>query len=183
MLGHHETLGALAKAHHREMLKASDIRRALREAGMARPRLQDRVLANIGRFMIAVGKKLQGQYPVMPHGSELISPAPRPALTPLEDSGHFQRENDHGKCLATLRSKPTGCNSPQGQKSALCPEPITPRHFFKRTPCANPKAFKQPMDKAVGRSWLEVAGEGQHELTGRGKEGGTGKIGRSYQTA
>jgi hypothetical protein len=125
MLGHHETMGALAKAHHSEMLKESDIRRALGEAGVARPRLQDRVLANIGRFLIAVGQKLQGQYaPVMPHGSEPISPAASLALISLEASGHFQLENDHGKCLAELRSKPTGCNSPQRQKSALCGETL-----------------------------------------------------------
>ena len=125
MLGHHETMGALAKAHHSEMLKESEIRRALREAGVARPGLQDRVLANIGRFLISVGKKLQGQYtPVMPHGSEPISLAASPALTSPEASGHFQRENDYAKCLAEFRSKQTGCNSPQRQKSALCGETL-----------------------------------------------------------
>jgi hypothetical protein len=125
MLGHHETMGALAKAHHSEMLKESDIRRALREAGLTRPRLQDRVLANIGRFLISVGKKLQGQYAsVMPHSSEPISPPASPALISLEASGHFQIEDDHGKCLAKLRSKPTGCNSPHRQKSTLYGETL-----------------------------------------------------------
>jgi predicted transcriptional regulator len=52
----------------------------------------------------------------------------------------------------------------------FAPKPITPRHFIKRTPYANPKAFKQQMDEAVGRGWLEAAGEGQYELTGKGKE-------------
>jgi hypothetical protein len=75
MLGYHETLGVLAKAHHGEMLKESEIRRSLRENRVAGPGLQDRVVANIGRFLISVGKKLQGQYPVMPHGSESISGA------------------------------------------------------------------------------------------------------------
>jgi hypothetical protein len=125
MLGHQETMGALAKAHHSEMLKESDIRRALREAGVARPRLQDRVVANIGRFLIAVGQKLQGQYAsVMPHVSEPIRPAASLALISLEASGHFQLENDHGKCLAKLPSKPTECNSPHRQKSALCGETL-----------------------------------------------------------
>ena len=52
----------------------------------------------------------------------------------------------------------------------FAPEAITPEHPIKRTPYANPKAFEQQMDEAVGRGWLEAVAESQYKLTVKGKE-------------
>lgn len=52
----------------------------------------------------------------------------------------------------------------------FAPEPITPKHYIKRTPYVNPEAFKSQMDKAVGRGWLETADKGQYKLAAKGKK-------------
>lgn len=52
----------------------------------------------------------------------------------------------------------------------FAPEPITPKHFLKRTPYVNPESVKQQLDKAAERGWLEAAGDGQYKLTAKSKE-------------
>jgi hypothetical protein len=52
----------------------------------------------------------------------------------------------------------------------FAPEPITPKHFFKRGPYGNLDNIKKEMDQAVEGGWLKAVGEGQYKLTAQGKE-------------
>jgi len=45
----------------RNTLRKAERARWLREARLARPRRRDQVLASIGRLLVAIGEKLQGQ--------------------------------------------------------------------------------------------------------------------------
>jgi DNA-binding MarR family transcriptional regulator len=52
----------------------------------------------------------------------------------------------------------------------FAPQPLTPAHFVKRTPYANPEAYRKQMDESVERGWLKAVGEGEYKLTAKGKE-------------
>jgi DNA-binding MarR family transcriptional regulator len=50
------------------------------------------------------------------------------------------------------------------------PDPITPKHFIRRSPYGNPARYKAQMEGAVERGWLEAIGEGQYILSDKGRE-------------
>lgn len=52
----------------------------------------------------------------------------------------------------------------------FAPEPIGLEHLTKRTPYANPKAYRVQMEEAAERGWLEAAGQGLYGLTARGQQ-------------
>lgn len=61
----------LAKAHRNDQLEEAKISRLLRQARVARPRFQERLLVSVGRLLISAGKKLQGEYETVTlHDSE-----------------------------------------------------------------------------------------------------------------
>ncbi|MGD9048279.1 MAG: hypothetical protein PVF77_09515, partial [Anaerolineae bacterium] len=51
----------------------------------------------------------------------------------------------------------------------FAPEPIVPEHLIKRTPYANPDAYRTEMEQAAERGWLDVAGEDRYRLTLKGQ--------------
>jgi predicted transcriptional regulator len=50
------------------------------------------------------------------------------------------------------------------------PEPITPKHFIRRSPYGNPARYKKQIKEAAKRGWLEDVGEGQYILTDKGRK-------------
>lgn len=52
----------------------------------------------------------------------------------------------------------------------FAPKPIGPEYLIKRTPYADPDAYRTQMGKAAERGWLHVAGEGQYTLTPKGQQ-------------
>ncbi len=52
----------------------------------------------------------------------------------------------------------------------FAPEPIGPEHLIRRTPYANPIAYRAQMAEAVERGWLDTAGEGLYTITTKGQQ-------------
>jgi len=60
------------RMRRQELYEEAERYRLLRQASPTTPRLLDRILANIGSFLISAGERLQArQAPVVPHASEV----------------------------------------------------------------------------------------------------------------
>jgi hypothetical protein len=53
---------------------------------------------------------------------------------------------------------------------AFLPDPITPASYIARGPYTDPNIYKQRMEEAVERGWLEAIGEDQYALSEKSKE-------------
>lgn len=56
-----QMIKALSEMRLRGRLEEVERNRLLREAGIVRPRMRARMLAGLGRLLVAIGEKLQGQ--------------------------------------------------------------------------------------------------------------------------